>query len=84
MQQEKSVNGNGRVRGKKVGLFTRVEKECKAYIKVRVRQLGMSESQFIQNCIGIAGPDMPRQFKFLFNVDRKPKKWNGHRYVMEK
>jgi hypothetical protein len=71
MQQAILKNVRGRGRNKKVGMFNRFEQPCRKYIKVRAKQLKISQIQFIQNSVAMAGPDMPRKFKYTWNANGK-------------
>lgn len=53
----------------KVGMFNRFEVPCRQYIEKRAKQLGISQIQFLQNCVGLAGPTMPNKFKFIFTAN---------------
>lgn len=56
-------------RRNKVGMFNWMEPACQAYIRCQAKKLGVSQARFIANCVGLAGPNMPPKFKFIFNSD---------------
>jgi hypothetical protein len=72
MQQVKLKSARGKGRRRKVGMYNRLEEVCREYIRRRAAQLKITQAQFIQNACGLAGPTMPRKFKFIFNGT------NGH------
>lgn len=67
MQHPNLKRGRPRKQHKKIGDFNRLDPGCLHYIHQRRKQLGMSKVKFIQNCIGLAGPQMKREFKHVFN-----------------
>jgi hypothetical protein len=56
-----------RRRKQKIGVFVRLPESACTYIRQRSKKLEISQAQFIVNSVGLAGPDMPRKFKFIFN-----------------
>jgi len=67
MQGEK-IKVQRRKRGRKIGVFVRLENAALLYIKRRAVELKISQAQFLQNAAGLAGPDMPVKFKFVFDA----------------